>query len=106
LVSATVGAAGLATQPPSNGTARNQNPNHLAEPAAGGADEMAGPPTERPASMILLYIWILLFGFVGTQLAWTLRPFFGSPDQPFALFRDIEGTFYGNILQTLGSLFG
>jgi hypothetical protein len=56
--------------------------------------------------MILLYIWILLFGFVGTQLAWTLRPFFGSPGQPFELFRDIEGTFYSNILQTLGSLLG
>jgi hypothetical protein len=56
--------------------------------------------------MILLYIWIVLFGFVGTQLAWTLRPFFGSPGAPFELFRDIDGTFYGNILSTLGSLFG
>jgi hypothetical protein len=55
--------------------------------------------------MLLLYIWIMLFGFVGTQLAWTLRPFFGSPDGPFELFRDIEGTFYGDILSTLGSLF-
>jgi hypothetical protein len=56
--------------------------------------------------MLLLYIWILLFGFVGTQLAWTLRPFFGSPDKPFELFRDISGTFYADILTTLGSLFG
>ena len=38
--------------------------------------------------MTLLYVWILLFGFVGTQLAWTLRPFFGSPGQDFALFRE------------------
>jgi hypothetical protein len=59
---------------------------------------------ERPASMLLLYIWILLFGFVGTQLAWTLRPFFGSPGAPFELFRDIGGTFYSDILRTLGSL--
>jgi hypothetical protein len=56
--------------------------------------------------MLLLYIWILLFGFVGTQLAWTLRPFFGNPGQPFELFRDIDGTFYSNILSTLGSLLG
>ncbi len=42
--------------------------------------------------MILLYIWILLFGFVGTQLAWTLRPLYGSPGAPFELFRDIGGT--------------
>ncbi len=55
--------------------------------------------------MGLLYVWILLFGFVGTQLAWTLRPFFGSPDQPFSLFRSIDGNFYGEILRSLGSLF-
>jgi hypothetical protein len=56
--------------------------------------------------MLLLYIWILLFGFVGTQLAWTLRPFFGSPGKPFELFRDIDGTFYSDIFSTLGSLLG
>jgi hypothetical protein len=60
--------------------------------------------SERPASMTLLYIWILLFGFVGTQLAWTLRPFFGNPDSPFALFREIEGNFYAEIIHTISSL--
>jgi hypothetical protein len=60
--------------------------------------------TERSNSMTLLYIWILLFGFVGTQLAWTLRPFFGSPDQPFSLFRHISGTFYSDIFATIGRL--
>ncbi len=54
--------------------------------------------------MGLLYIWILLFGFVGTQLAWTLRPFFGDPGRPFALFRKIEGTFYMDIIRTIGHL--
>ena len=113
LVSATVGgAAEPATQPPTNGDAptgsqkQNPNQNHLPVPAPGDAKAMAPQPAagERPASMILLYIWILLFGFVGTQLAWTLRPFFGSPGAPFELFRDIDGTFYGDILRTLSSL--
>ncbi|MFI7434409.1 hypothetical protein [Micromonospora haikouensis] len=63
------------------------------------------PDTQRPASMTLLYVWILLFGFVGTQLAWTLRPFFGSPGEGFALFRSIEGNFYAEIIRTLGNLF-
>ncbi|WP_410810160.1 hypothetical protein [Micromonospora sp. 067-2] len=63
-----------------------------------------GEPTERPASMTLLYIWILLFGFVGTQLAWTLRPFFGDPDRDFALFRSIDGNFYAEILRTIANL--
>ncbi len=60
----------------------------------------------KPASMTLLYIWIALFGFVGTQLAWTLRPFFGSPDEPFEVFRNIEGTFYADIFRTIGHLLG
>jgi hypothetical protein len=63
-------------------------------------------PPARSGSMSLLYIWIVLFGFVGTQLAWTLRPFFGSPGQPFGLFRHLSGTFYGDILQTIGHLIG
>jgi hypothetical protein len=103
LVSARVGgAADPAAQPPTNGDARTARQNQNAakakapQPAAG----------ERPASMLLLYIWILLFGFVGTQLAWTLRPFFGDPGKPFELFRDIDGTFYSDILSTLGSLLG
>jgi hypothetical protein len=56
--------------------------------------------------MALVYVWILLFGFVGTQVAWTLRPFFGDPDSRFALFREISGTFYTDILRTIGSVFG
>ncbi|HYN92622.1 MAG TPA: hypothetical protein VES42_02080 [Pilimelia sp.] len=61
-------------------------------------------PAPREASMTLLYIWILLFGFVGTQLAWTLRPFFGSPGEDFALFRSIEGNFYAEIIRTIAHL--
>jgi hypothetical protein len=64
------------------------------------------PPGQRPASMTLLYIWILLFGFVGTQLGWTLRPFFGDPGQHFQLFRNLDGTFYGDIISTIGHLLG
>ncbi|GAB3169448.1 hypothetical protein GCM10027259_00860 [Micromonospora palomenae] len=78
---------------------------------AGAGRPWATPPVrrgeseQRPASMTLLYVWILLFGFVGTQLAWTLRPFVGSPGEDFALFRSIEGNFYAEILRTIGNLF-
>ena len=80
-------------------TAALASPGRAAEPTA-------AVPAERPTRMALVYIWILLFGFVGTQLAWTLRPFFGDPDSPFALFREISGTFYSDILQTIGTLVG
>ncbi|HLM22032.1 MAG TPA: hypothetical protein VK390_10970 [Propionibacteriaceae bacterium] len=123
LVSSAVGAAGPTIQPErqhparqgrqptgTNGAAptasQTSNRNHVPESEPGAAKVPAPPPaaSERPASMLLLYIWIMLFGFVGTQLAWTLRPFFGSPGGQFELFRDIDGTFYSDILSTLGSL--
>ena len=108
LVSATVGgAADSVTRPRKNGDAPTAPQKHNPNPR-GAANVRAPQPAagDRPASMLLLYIWILLFGFVGTQLAWTLRPFFGSPGKPFELFRDIDGTFYSDILQTVGSLLG
>jgi hypothetical protein len=91
--------------------AGNGNGPLPAEPAAllppgRAAEPTAAVPAERPTRMALVYIWILLFGFVGTQLAWTLRPFFGDPDSRFALFREISGTFYSDILQTIGTLVG
>lgn len=61
-------------------------------------------PLERPVNTRLLYVWVLLFGFVGTQLAWTLRPFIGEPNHPFQLFRTIDGSFYANVIETLGRL--
>jgi hypothetical protein len=68
--------------------------------------QMAPRTEKQPApSMTLLYVWTLLFGFVGTQLAWTLRPFFGSPGMKFSLYRDIDGNFYSEIIRSLSHLF-
>jgi len=52
----------------------------------------------------ILRYWLGLYAFVGTQLAWTLRPFFGSPDVPFALFRDKDSNFYLAILRSIAEL--
>ena len=54
----------------------------------------------------VLRLWMLLYGFVGSQLAWTLRPFVGSPDIPFQLFRELGGNFYSNVLHAIGHIFG
>lgn len=74
-------------------------------PAAGPATLTPSAPAEQPIKSGLLYVWALLFGFVGTQLAWTLRPFFGSPSMKFEIFRKIDGNFYVDIARTLESLF-
>lgn len=53
---------------------------------------------------LALWAWIVVYGFVGTQMAWTLRPFFGAPGLSFEIFRDLGGNFYVNILQSIGEI--
>jgi hypothetical protein len=48
--------------------------------------------------------WIGLFGIVGTQMAWRLRPFFGAPGSDFVLFVPVEGNFYQGFLNILTRL--
>lgn len=52
----------------------------------------------RRVNVGLLNAWLLLYAFVGTQLGWTLRPFFGDPGLPFILFRNLEGNFYSGVV--------
>lgn len=50
--------------------------------------------------------WLVLYGFVGSQLGWTLRPFFSSPGEPFGLFREIESNFYVEVLKIISKVLG
>lgn len=80
-------------------------PGFMAQPVHPQALRQVRPQAApTPPSMTLLYVWIFLFGFVGTQLAWTLRPFFGSPGMEFSLYREIDGNFYAEIFRSIGSL--
>jgi len=45
-------------------------------------------------------IWVLIFAFVGTQLAWNLRPFLGNKDLEFQLFRKQDSNFYAHMAIT------
>lgn len=51
-------------------------------------------------------LWVLIYGFVGSQMAWTLRPLIGAPSMKFELFRQLGGNFYGNVLVSLGEMLG
>jgi hypothetical protein len=55
---------------------------------------------------LVMYIWIVLYAFVGSQMAWTLRPFIGYPDAKFELVRELGGNFYSNILLSVGEILG
>ncbi|MCD6595462.1 actin-binding WH2 domain-containing protein [bacterium] len=47
-------------------------------------------------------IWVIIFAFVGTQLAWNLRPYLGNKKFPFQFFRKQESNFYAHIFHTVG----
>ncbi|MEM1204123.1 MAG: hypothetical protein AAGN66_12915 [Acidobacteriota bacterium] len=68
-----------------------------------GYRELCDPEQQRPSLGLLLYV--LVFGAVGGQLAWILRPFVGSPALPFQLFRapnPEDGNFFLALLDLLG----
>lgn len=54
----------------------------------------------------ILQFWLFLYAFVGSQLGWTLRPFFGTPGSLFELFREREGNFYLSVIQAISYLLG
>ena len=50
-------------------------------------------------------LWVIVFGLVGAQMGWVLRPFVGNPNMTFTWFRGRESNFFQAILQTLSNLF-
>jgi hypothetical protein len=61
---------------------------------------------ENPQRLRVVKGWLVLYGLVGSQLGWTLRPFFGAPNEPFALFRELESNFYLHMLKSIAEGLG
>jgi hypothetical protein len=83
-----------------------------------GAEKEAGPIAEPPSALdrlddqvlgrnvkIVFRCWVLLFGLVGAQMGWVLRPFIGKPGLPFVLFRGRESNFFEAVWSAFASLF-
>lgn len=76
-------------------------------PSPDDLDSPAWRPATAPAGgRWLIWIWITLFAFVGSQMAWILRPFIGSPDTPFTWFRPAGGTLLQDLGRTVLELLG
>jgi hypothetical protein len=73
-----------------------------------GLEAMADIDTDKnkKTRRTIFLVWVLLYGFVGSQMAWTLSPFVGDPLQPFIIFRQIGGNFYADVFASLGTLLG
>jgi len=50
-------------------------------------------PTAKHISTIFR-IWVCVFGLVGAQMSWVLRPFIGNPDSDFTFFRPRASNFF------------
>lgn len=50
--------------------------------------------TSGAAPRGMLAGWFVLYGVVGAQLSWFLRPFLGAPGQPFELVRGLRSNFF------------
>jgi hypothetical protein len=85
--------------PPAPAEDGTPSPNDL---AAGPRREL-GPldrlPTPMPEYAIgqartIFQIWLLIYGLVGAQMGWVLRPFIGNPNMPFTWLRPRGGNFF------------
>lgn len=73
-------------------------------PLPGALDRMEGQVLGKDVK-IIFRCWVILFGLVGAQMGWVLRPFIGNPDKPFTWFRARESNFFGAVWHALTSLF-
>ncbi len=62
-------------------------------------------PTRTDALNILgkriLFLWVLVYGFVGTQMTWRLSPFVGKPEDPFYWIRPSRDNFYVDVVNAI-----
>jgi hypothetical protein len=50
-------------------------------------------------------IWVIVFGLVGAQMGWVLRPFVGHPRADFTFFRERKENFFQAVVTKVGELF-
>jgi hypothetical protein len=97
----------FASQPPSP---------PLPAPSAGAdtgqpepASPLLPPPLRNPRggeqARRVLRTWCIVYGVVGAQMGWLLRPFLGSPDLAFTWFRPREDNFFVGVMRALRALF-
>ena len=75
----------------------------VAQPSA--LDRVDGNVLGRHVRLVFA-CWVVVFGLVGAQLGWVLRPFLGDPQMEFAWFRNRESNFFEGVMQAIQGLLG
>ncbi len=84
------------------------DPQHDAPPlvlSESALDQLDSRPMGSQVRVVFR-IWILLFGVVGAQMGWVLRPFIGNPNVAFTFFRPRGSNFFEAVFRALFSLMG
>jgi hypothetical protein len=75
------------------------------EPVSNEPIRIARPRPQAAPAITVFRIWAVIFGAVGAQMGWILRPFIGTPTLPFQLFRPRESHFFAAVARAIASLF-
>jgi hypothetical protein len=79
-------------------------PSPATKPPQGALDALDGRNVSRDVKTVFR-LWIIIFGLVGAQMSWVLRPFIGG-GRVFALFRPRGSNFFEAVFHHLSKLFG
>lgn len=70
---------------------------------AGALDRVVDQPAPGNVKTIFR-IWVLVFGLVGAQMGWVLRPFIGDPDKEFVFLRGRESNIFEGVADSVERL--
>jgi hypothetical protein len=90
-----------AGQPPVAGAVQPPPPRPFTTP---GALERVRAWQLDPRVRTIFRIWVVVFGLVGAQMSWVLRPFIGDPDKGFSFFRERESHFFQAVFEAVRKL--
>lgn len=83
----------------------------MAPPVASEGGEDPGPldrPLNQPdirSVRRIFRIWVIVFGLIGAQMSWVMRPFVLAPGSDFVVFRNRESNFFQAVMDRFGNLF-
>jgi hypothetical protein len=73
-------------------------------PLPGALDPLEGQVLGQHVKLVFR-CWVVLFGLVGAQMGWVLRPFIGNPKLEFVWIRGRDSNFFQGVLQALAGVF-
>jgi hypothetical protein len=85
---------------------RQSNYPELALPTDPGALDRLHARTLGPHVRTVFSIWVIVFGLIGAQMGWVLRPFIGAPGVPVTFFRARESNFFEAVVSRAQEMAG